>query len=419
MALKRTGFQKDVKLIANSTNEQCVAALQVSAGQPGSSSQNSAAQPAETFDLALFIHYLPTRALAHGSAALVCRNWLQAHREHAWRFMVLTAGNAEDLHDGLDMSAAHATVKSFLSAPREVRERAALSAESLTLKIAQLEEFLDHYEKWMYLPFDRLARLVIEGPTHAEHCRGLPLHGVDGLRLGFVLSKLSHTVETFILRVTLSDENDDYSHATMAAIVSTFSKLKVLDMPEARSGLGLFPAPEVSGFLECCQGLGVDINDFHESWLAHVPRLKHLHLNIHDMTSRLSTWVGDRTVYDCAPFFSFLAEKCPHLDYLHIDFGDYALVHCEAFTCISTSMKWLVLSFEDVAVEGLVVDPFERSKDAQERREAEAYEAECICNHLRPWVPHSCKLCVLKGLWIIDVEDSIGFIMNPEHAACA
>ena len=35
MALKRKGFQKDVKLIANATSEQCVAALQSSAGQPG------------------------------------------------------------------------------------------------------------------------------------------------------------------------------------------------------------------------------------------------------------------------------------------------------------------------------------------------------------------------------------------------
>ena len=35
MALKRRGFQKDVKLIANSSAEQCMAALQDSAGQPG------------------------------------------------------------------------------------------------------------------------------------------------------------------------------------------------------------------------------------------------------------------------------------------------------------------------------------------------------------------------------------------------
>ena len=35
MALKRKGFRKDVKLIANSTSEQCKSALQDSAGQPG------------------------------------------------------------------------------------------------------------------------------------------------------------------------------------------------------------------------------------------------------------------------------------------------------------------------------------------------------------------------------------------------
>ncbi len=35
MALKRKAFQRDVKLIANCTSEQCMAALQSSAGQPG------------------------------------------------------------------------------------------------------------------------------------------------------------------------------------------------------------------------------------------------------------------------------------------------------------------------------------------------------------------------------------------------
>ena len=33
MALKHKGFQRDVKLIANSTFEQCMTALQASAGQ--------------------------------------------------------------------------------------------------------------------------------------------------------------------------------------------------------------------------------------------------------------------------------------------------------------------------------------------------------------------------------------------------
>ena len=130
------------------------------------------------------------------------------------------------------MSSAHATVKSFTSAPLEVQQRAASSAKCLTLKIAQLERFLDYYEQWKYLSFERLARLVIEGPTHTEHSRGLPLTVSDAFRLGFMLSKLSHTVETFILKVTLSDENDQYDHPTMAAIVSIFSKLKVFHFAE-------------------------------------------------------------------------------------------------------------------------------------------------------------------------------------------
>ena len=41
MALKRKGFQKDVKLIANSTSEQCMSALQDSAGRPGDVSKHN------------------------------------------------------------------------------------------------------------------------------------------------------------------------------------------------------------------------------------------------------------------------------------------------------------------------------------------------------------------------------------------
>jgi len=312
------------------------------------------------------------------------------------------------------MSDVHTTVKSFLSAPLEVQQRAALSAKSLTLKIADLGTFLDDYEKWMDLPFGRLVRLVIEGPTRAktahrclEGWRGV--EAVDGLRLGLVLSKLSPTVETLILKVSLFDEYDQYDHPTMAAIVSIFPKLKVLGIPEARNGL--FPHPKLSAFLECCQGLAVDINTFHISWLAQVPRLERLHLNVSDPRHP--------AVFDCAPLLSFLADKCPRLYYLHIHFeGERAFVHDGAFARISTSVKWLVLSFDDVVVEGLVVDPFRRP--FWDTKEAEAYEAECICNHLRPLVPHSCKLCVLKGwsggLWTIDVEDSIAACA---HAACA
>ena len=393
---------------------QCVAAQQVSAGQPGNSSQNDATQPNQTCDLALFIHYVPRHALARGSIALVCRNWLQVHREHAWRFMVLSQRRPvriDDLGrpvriDDLDMSDVHTTVKSFLSAPLEVQQRAALSAKSLTLKIADLGTFLDDYEKWMDLPFGRLVRLVIEGPTRAETnhetCSWPGLEAVDGLRLGLVLSKLSPTVETLILKVSLFDEYDQYDHPTMAAIVSIFPKLKVLGIPEARNGL--FPRPKLSAFLECCQGLAVDINTFRYSWLAQVPRLERLHLNVSDPRHP--------AVFDCAPLLSFLADKCPRLYYLHIHFeGERAFVHDGAFARISTSVKWLVLSFDDVVVEGL-------SKVC--RRFDDAYIARGICNYLRPLVPHSCKLCILEGrpggLWTIDVEDSIAACA---HAACA
>ena len=373
--------------------------------------EGSVAQPALTCELAMFIHYLPRRALAQGSIALVCRNWLQGHREHAWRFMVLAAPNLGNrVLDDMDMSAAHATVKAFSSAPLEVQQRAALSAKSLTLKIAQLEEFLDHYQKWIHLPFDSLVRLVIEGPTHAEHGRGLPLQGLDGLRLGFVLSKLSHTVETLILQVSLSDENEQHAdHSTMAAIVSTFSRLKVLGMPEMRNRL--LPGCKVSTSLECCQGLAVDINTFHLSWLGQVHRLERLHLSVSDHRHP--------AVFDCGPLLSFLADKCPQLYYLLIHFEGRALVSCGGFTCTPTSLKWLVLSFDDVDVlaEGLAVGPLRRP--FWNPKEADAYEAECICDHLRPLVPASCKLGVLKGwfggLWPIDIEDSCAACT---HEAC-
>ena len=115
----------------------------------------------------------------------------------------------------------------------------------------------------------------------------------------------------------------------MAAIVSSFSKLKVLgladcELPPQWPGASRWPL-KVSAFLECCQGLGVDINTFRESWLAHVPRLERLHLNIHDQTS--DPPFNERAVFDCAPLFNFLADKCPHLKYLHIHFEEKAFVH--------------------------------------------------------------------------------------------
>ena len=372
----------------------------------------------------LIIPYLQTCELAQGSIALVCRSWLQTHREHAWQFMVLTAGTAEDLHDDLDMSEAHASVKTFLSAPCEVRERAARSAQSLTLKIAQLEEFLDHYERWVTLPFDRLKRLVIDGPDFGRHCRGLALrHALDGLRLGLVLSKVAHTVETLIVRPSFAVEHDDpakvadtveqnESDSIVTAIVSTFPKLVGLGLPSAGYGLGLSSPPAVAhwAFLESCQGFLLHIYDCKESWLASAPRLKRLHLNI-----CLSSKHDHRSVLDCSPFFSFLADKCPLLEYLELVFCDYDVICCQAFTCIPTRMKWLVLSFDGTEIEGLEADRSETGNES----EAESREAERMCNHLRPWVPNYCKLFVFKGLRRTDLEDSIRCIMNTEYAACA
>ena len=368
----------------------------------------------------LIIRYLQTRELAQGSIALVCRSWLQAHREHAWRFMVLTAGTAEDihedLHDDLDMSEAHATVNQFLSAPREVRERVALSAQSLTLKIAQLEKFLDDYEKWIALPFDRLKRLVIHGPNYGRHFKGLKICGSSGLRLGLVLSKVTHTVETLIITATLEGESDDDSESILATIVSMFSNLTRLDLPEAHYGLGSLSVFKVSRFLESCQGVAIDIDNFQESdkvlaidiynsqesWLAHVPRLKRLHLHICKRNERLSVF----DALDCGPFFGFLANKCSDLEYLQIDFGDYNLILSPPFSFISTRMKWLVLSFDIPSLKDL--------------------EAQDICKDLRPWVPHSCKLFVSKFSWDFSVEDILrwgsnveDFFRLQEHVVCA
>ena len=100
--------------------------------------------------------------------------------------MVLSAGAADDLIEDLALSEAHTTVERFLSAPRQVQEYASRSARSLTLKICQLEEFLDHYERWITLPFDRLKRLVLEGPDMMHPRRHLLLRdSSDRLRLAF------------------------------------------------------------------------------------------------------------------------------------------------------------------------------------------------------------------------------------------
>ena len=62
---------------------------------------------------------------------------------------------------------------------------------------------LHHYENWIRLPFRKIQRLVIDGPTWAVHSKELSLNGVDGLRFGIMLSKVNYTVKILILRVSL------------------------------------------------------------------------------------------------------------------------------------------------------------------------------------------------------------------------
>ena len=411
-----TASSADVGITTGLT-EKSVATSQISAAQPFRLSQNTATQPNQPCDLALFIHHLPKHALAQGSMACVCQDWRRAHREHAWRFMVLAAGYYEyprvdwwsPMARHLDMSSAHATVKKFTTAPLKVQQRAASSAESLTLKISRLERFLDYYEAWINLRFERLARLVIEGPTHREHTRGLPMDASDALRLGIMLAKLSHKVETLLLNVSFSDENGLLAHDITAAIVSSFPKLKVLGLPKCElpsQWTWRVTSPrqqtwhKVSALLECCHGLWVDVNTFRLSWLANVPRLERLHVTISNM--RGLPHITGRVVFDCAPLFGFLAAQCPRLYFLHIHFEEKAFVHCHPFSCIPATVRWLVLCFEEVAVEGLVMERlFEELSMGgvvwNDTEEADMYEAKCIYDHLRPLVPPPCELCVWKG----------------------
>ena len=174
-------------------------------------------------EVSLIMTYLRNCELAQGSVAAVCRSWFQTHRGCAWASMVLSAGAADDLIEDLALSEAHTTVERFLSAPRNMQEHASRSAQSLTLKICQLEEFLDHYEKWITLPFDRLKRLVLEGPNCSTHCSELLLRDdLDGLRFGLALSKFSLTVETLIIAAGISGSGKDSYDDILKSVVPIF-----------------------------------------------------------------------------------------------------------------------------------------------------------------------------------------------------
>ena len=130
---------------------------------PNSHATISAVQPGHIFALALLIDHLPPRELAKGTLGTVCQKWLQVHREKAWRSMVLSAGNPESLYVDWEPTAAHTSVESFLSAPQELQARAAKSCESLKLIIADLDELVDHCDRWMQLRHGRLQNMYARG----------------------------------------------------------------------------------------------------------------------------------------------------------------------------------------------------------------------------------------------------------------
>ena len=358
-------------------------------------------------DLEFFSGYLQPRELAQGRVALVCRSWLHTHRALAWKHMVLTAGSADEIQPFSTPADAHATVQSFLSAPNGVLEWATLSAESLTLLISESEDFLDHNEKWMRLSFHRLSRLVIKGPNHVQNGRSLALSGLDGLRFAGMLSKLNQTVHTLILDAAVSNLEDRNCQECMTAIVCLFPKLRTLDIPWPAKPL--FLGPQQLCLLECCRGLGVDLQNLGQSWMAHAAHLKQLHIEIYD---RHRHWHPAclRADYDCGVLFRFLHAKCPEINFLSIVLREYGSVKAEHFDYIPASIKYLVLSLDDVVVEGL---------DYEEEYYPKDYEAEIICPMLRKWVPDSCKLYVLKRLWILDMEDPVSFITAADRAASA
>ena len=114
---------------------------------------------------------------------------------------------------------------------------------------------------------------------------------------------------------------------------------------------------------------------------------------------------------DMNAFVKFLADKCPLLEYLKLECTGQFIVKRDAFARIPARLKRLVLAFDDCHIEGLQTAHFISSENG--------VIAEQICTHLRPWIPSSCALFVLKALWDIGIEDTDSLIMNPEHAAHA
>ena len=374
----------------------------------------------------LIISFLPKCELAQGRMALACQKWLLLDREYAWTYMVLSSGNSAALAEAgwqlilndIDFAEAHATMQTFLSAPRHVQERAARSAQSLHLKICQLEEFIDHYEKWITLPFDGLKRLVIDGPDYWHKRQLLLRDSLDGLRLGLFLSKVAQTVDTLIILacITEAGSEEDKNDDILACTVSSLPRLVVLDLSCGGNGewlyRGLFPPPKFVqwNLLQSCQGIAVDFENLNTSWLSRVPNLKRLYLEVCCGNLSVHNRKGDGLhSLDFATFVCFLADKCPLLEFLKLILSDGLMIKRQTFARIPARLKWLVLYVDsDIRIEGFTMpnSPWWNGKLQAERDEK-------IFKHLRPWLPQSCTLCVTQTFYI-RVEETESFIMNPQ-----
>ena len=358
-------------------------------------------QVGTTADLDLFIQYVSPRDLVYGGLDVVCRAWLQTHREHAWRSLVLIARAPEDIHLDRDITASHTTVQQFLAAPQIVRERATSGASSLTLNVLRINDLVDHYATWMELNFKKLERLVIQGPNVAFF--GMKLKAKQGVRLGLMLRKLGANVKTLVMKVSFVFESTKQPIVTMSTIWDIFGKLEILDVPWPHFGQQtdcLIPEN-----LKCCRGISVDIQNPQGCWLAHAPNLEQLHIDIHPTKEHEMRALSGRAVLDLSLLFSFLKERCPKLHYLNIRFAGYAVLPRDTFKALPPAINVLVLYLGSVAIDGMPA-MYHMTLYGQ------ADSPESVCRYLRPLVPKSCNLYILKKPVWTDMENVLDWIDN-------
>ena len=408
---------------SRSTNWPVQKMRRADSAQLRSESETTAVLQHDMVPLDWFIHWLPQRDLAKANVGTVCRMWLAIHHEHSLKFLVLSAGDIGLTHSP---SLTHASVRAFMGAPEQVLRRAEKYCESLVLVIRDLQKLTDHYDAWMQLSFEKMYRLEIRGAW--GHIK---VDGENGLRLGVILSNLSHTVSTLILDASFGDEEELYSRENMAAVVCSFPKLTVLDIPWP--SLEIYPVPMMPRHLAYCQGLGIDINNFADSFIAHAPHLKQLHLNIFPRKARLVPALDVQDApppllpppLDCEPFFNFLSEKCPQLMHLHIRFHGNADLLVPSFRYLPPSVQRLSLDVDEVKHYFPLWDNAESShfSSYSDSDSDSSFDAYAVCSHFRTWVPESCQLYIVKRpgwRWkFMKVESATSFLMNPKNATCA